>query len=143
MAKAPKLDPKLCTRCRGKGYRATPVVHYGVPGLCWDCDGDGTRETQNANKAKRKAEKIRREQYLAVTDMIWAVRNEHGGPKYPPTVRRRLAYEFPEDESFTTHQYADKAGIQPKEAWIELCRYTHVYPVLDEAGKPCGWTVSR
>lgn len=140
MAKAPKLDPKLCTRCRGTGYRATTVEYYGVPGLCWDCEGNGTREKQDENKAKRKAAKIRQDQFAAVQAMLWEIRNKNGGVKFPPRERRRAVFDF--TENFTTHDYASKVGLTPKEAWMELCLSTYVTPVLDEAGKPVAWTTA-
>lgn len=30
---------KTCSRCKGIGYVNSPVVHRGVPGLCYACDG--------------------------------------------------------------------------------------------------------
>ena len=32
---------KECRRCQGTGMRNTGVVHMGVPGLCYACDGAG------------------------------------------------------------------------------------------------------
>lgn len=48
-----------CSRCKGTGFfRASAgVLHYGVPGLCWGCNGAGTREAQIAIQAKMKSEK--------------------------------------------------------------------------------------
>lgn len=34
---------KTCTRCKGTGFKSTPVVHMGVPGLCYGCDGKGVQ----------------------------------------------------------------------------------------------------
>ena len=34
---------RTCKRCNGTGSRNTPVVHLGVPGLCYGCDGAGTQ----------------------------------------------------------------------------------------------------
>ncbi|MFN7323231.1 MAG: hypothetical protein ACK5SM_00615 [Sphingomonadales bacterium] len=32
---------KICIRCKGKGLTGSHVVHLGVPGLCYACDGAG------------------------------------------------------------------------------------------------------
>jgi hypothetical protein len=34
-------EKKDCRRCQGTGMRNTGVVHIGVPGLCYACDGAG------------------------------------------------------------------------------------------------------
>lgn len=38
------MKTKTCTRCKGTGFRNTPVAHMGVPGLCYGCDGKGTQK---------------------------------------------------------------------------------------------------
>jgi hypothetical protein len=35
------MKTKTCTRCNGTGNRNTGVLHLGVPGLCYGCDGAG------------------------------------------------------------------------------------------------------
>lgn len=30
---------RRCNRCAGTGSRPSPVMHLGVPGLCFDCNG--------------------------------------------------------------------------------------------------------
>ena len=37
------MKTRTCLRCKGKGFRNTPVVHLGVVGLCYGCDGSGTQ----------------------------------------------------------------------------------------------------
>ena len=32
------LEPKVCSRCGGKGIGRWPVTHMGVPGGCFKCD---------------------------------------------------------------------------------------------------------
>ena len=32
---------KTCTRCNGTGIKSTGVLHLGVPGRCYGCDGSG------------------------------------------------------------------------------------------------------
>lgn len=44
--------PKVCTRCRGKGFGSWVVEH----GICYGCRGVGTREAQLAVKARLAAE---------------------------------------------------------------------------------------
>src|SRR5581483_10480716 len=48
-----------CTRCKGTGFfkASAGVVHCGVPGLCYDCNGAGTREAQLKIKANAIAAK--------------------------------------------------------------------------------------
>jgi len=36
-----KCEKVFCYRCVGKGIFTFRRVHKGVPGLCFDCDGDG------------------------------------------------------------------------------------------------------
>ena len=31
----------VCSKCKGRGMVASRVVHLGVPGLCYKCDGHG------------------------------------------------------------------------------------------------------
>ena len=35
------MKTKTCKRCNGTGMRNTGVVHLGVPGLCYGCNGSG------------------------------------------------------------------------------------------------------
>ena len=35
------MKTKTCTRCGGTGLKTTGVLHLGVPGLCYGCDGSG------------------------------------------------------------------------------------------------------
>lgn len=44
-----------CSRCKGTGFHTKAVVHLGVPGLCYGCDGHGTRAAQLAKRAAEKA----------------------------------------------------------------------------------------
>ena len=48
---------RTCLRCKGTGFRSTPVAHMGIPGLCYGCDGKGTqrwvsKEQLNARLAR-------------------------------------------------------------------------------------------
>lgn len=42
------MKTKTCVRCGGTGRKNTGVLHLGVPGLCYDCDGAGVRVWMNA-----------------------------------------------------------------------------------------------
>ena len=42
------MKTKICTRCSGTGRKNTGVLHLGVPGLCYDCDGAGVRVWMDA-----------------------------------------------------------------------------------------------
>ena len=35
------MKTRTCLRCKGTGFRSTPVVHLGVAGLCFGCNGRG------------------------------------------------------------------------------------------------------
>jgi hypothetical protein len=35
------MKTKTCTRCEGTGNKNTGVLHLGVPGLCFGCNGSG------------------------------------------------------------------------------------------------------
>jgi hypothetical protein len=37
------MKTRTCNRCSGSGLKSTSVVHLGVPGLCFGCDGSGTQ----------------------------------------------------------------------------------------------------
>ncbi len=38
------MKTRTCLRCKGKGFKSTPVVHLGVVGLCYGCDGKGVQK---------------------------------------------------------------------------------------------------
>lgn len=35
------MKTKTCGRCKGKGRVKCGVLHLGIPGLCYECDGKG------------------------------------------------------------------------------------------------------
>ena len=35
------MTTKTCVRCNGTGMKSTSVIHLGVPGLCYGCNGSG------------------------------------------------------------------------------------------------------
>ena len=39
-----KMKTRTCKRCNGSGFRSTPVLHLGVPGLCYGCNGSGVQK---------------------------------------------------------------------------------------------------
>ena len=58
-------NTRTCTRCNGTGMLNTPVVHLGVPGLCFGCDGQKVQvlvpaatlqAVRKANIRRRRAE---------------------------------------------------------------------------------------
>ena len=61
------MKTRTCLRCKGKGFRNTPVVHLGVPGLCFGCDGSGTQGwvTRDELNGKRDAQWARHFESLA------------------------------------------------------------------------------
>lgn len=44
------MKTRACKRCNGSGFRNTPVVHLGVPGLCFGCNGSGTQGWVEADR---------------------------------------------------------------------------------------------
>ena len=132
-----------CLRCRGTGFRATPVAHCGVPGLCYGCDGDGTRETQLRKQAAEREAKRVQDAYDAVATRVYATRAALGGTAFPPRERRRPAYEAFHAVDFTSEAYAERFGLTKREAFEELCRWTSVYPVVGPDGQATGWQFSR
>lgn len=36
-----EVKTKVCKRCGGTGRVSSPVVHCGMPGTCYNCDGRG------------------------------------------------------------------------------------------------------
>ena len=127
-----------CTRCNGTGYKNCARAHYGVPGLCFDCDGAGTREAQLENQAAARARKAQQEAYQRALDDIRALAAEHGGQNLHLPREKRVA--FPAYTVFTTADYAARFGMTPKEAFIELARSWPRYSVqVDMSGQPIGW----
>jgi hypothetical protein len=43
---------KTCKACRGTGKKSTPVLHLGVPGLCYQCDGAGEQVRVSAEQVR-------------------------------------------------------------------------------------------
>lgn len=145
MAAAVRLNPEVCQRCAGKGFRQTPVVHNGVPGLCYGCDGDGTRATQLAKRAAEKARAALDQLYVEAQARTNAVREANGGCAHPHRERRKAAYDrFGNAVVFTTEEYAAHFGIAKADAWVELCRWASVYPRVNRETKEVdGWEFSK
>lgn len=136
-----KIPSTNCSRCKGTGTRNCARAHLGVPGLCFDCNGDGTRATQLETKAAEKEAKRLNKISLAASRKIWDVREANGGPAHPPRDRRRQAQEvFHDVRGFPTQAYADQFGLTKADAWIELCRWTMVYPHM-VGDQVVGWTM--
>lgn len=131
-----------CNRCRGTGFRDTPVAHLGVPGLCFACDGVGTYEAMAIkNEASRKAKKIDKA-FLEAYQMVNGIAEKNGGFKTLPRDRRKVLRSLV--SPFSTQQYAEAVGITAREAWIELCCTSRgvVCPSIGEDLKASGWTTS-
>lgn len=133
-----------CKRCKGTGFRSAARAHLGVPGLCFHCHGDGTRATELKTKAAEKETARKASLYQAAEKVIWGVREANGGTATPPRDRRQAAYQvFGPVKGFSTKAYADHFGLPLRDAWVELCRWTHVYPVIDPVTEvACGWEFS-
>lgn len=134
-----KADGK-CNRCKGTGFRDTPVFHLGVPGLCYGCDGAGTYEAYVAKKAATKLAKIQNDAFDAAYRFVNDIAEKNGGRLTLDREGRRLVRSM--TSPFTSHDYAVMRGIDDKAAFIELCRIGRhiVCPVIGPDLKPVGWT---
>ncbi len=136
------MTKTTCSRCKGTGTRNCARAHLGVPGLCFDCNGDGTKATQLATKAAEKESKRLNAIQLAVSAKIWEVREANGGSAIPPRERRHEVYKvFENVRGFSTQDYADRFDLTKAEAWVELCRWAMVYPYF-VGESAVGWTLS-
>jgi hypothetical protein len=133
-----KAAPHECTRCGGTGMTTHVRAHYGVPGLCFDCNGNGKREAQvNAIQAAKREKQIRELAAKADAEIRDLAERNGGQRLHLPREKRRAFALF---EVFTTAQYAEKFGMTPKDAFIELARsWPHYRVWTDEQGQPKGW----
>ena len=53
------MTKKTCTRCNGTGLKNTGVLHLGVPGLCYGCDGSGVQVLVDAAAITAELQKAR------------------------------------------------------------------------------------
>lgn len=129
-----------CNRCNGKGTRDTPVLHLGVPGLCYGCNGAGTYEAFAAVRAAAKAAKAVNDAFNAAYIMTNEVAEKNGGVLNLDRDARALLRSMV--APFTSEQYAAVRGIGVKAAFIELCRVGRgkVCPVIGDDLKAVGWT---
>ncbi|QSY98623.1 hypothetical protein J2J97_32485 (plasmid) [Rhizobium bangladeshense] len=129
-----------CNRCAGKGLRDTPVVHLGIPGLCYGCDGVGTYEAMMVVKERGAKIKAEADAYLAAAATVDKVKAENGGQIHLPRDRRVAMRSL--KVPFKTADYAQAVGLSVKDAWIELCRVSRgvVTPYIGADLKPAGWT---
>jgi hypothetical protein len=129
-----------CNRCNGRGFRDTPVLHMGVPGLCYGCNGAGTYEAFAAvQEAARKAKAIN-DAFSAAYAKTNEVAENNGGRLNLDRDGRRLVQSM--IAPFSSADYAKARGIDTKTAFIELCRIGRhlVCPVVGEDLKIIGWT---
>lgn len=48
-----EVKTKTCPRCKGTGRRSCGVVHLGIPGLCYRCDGRGELKWVSADQVAK------------------------------------------------------------------------------------------
>ncbi len=130
-----------CTRCNGSGRYASERAHHGIPGLCLDCDGDGSAATQRRNRtavrecrdeAARYAENRRRS-----AAPVLAIRERSGAGRAIPRERRD---RFPVETVFTTAAYAEANGQSEGQAFRELALgYPGIDIAFDREGQAVGW----
>jgi hypothetical protein len=129
-----------CNRCSGRGMRDTPVVHLGVPGLCYGCDGDGTYATYAKKVADGKKQKALMLAQQVVMAKVWEGRLEAEALGMKNDRSKETWAWIKEHRGFSTKEFAEAKGLSCKEAWLTLClKYPSVGPVWDEAGAATGW----
>lgn len=148
-----KVPADKCTRCRGKGLIDTPVLHLGVPGLCYACDGKGTRAAQAANRERDRKIKAHHEACLKVYDACWKIREEFGELDYRMSRSMRdamwsVAKSLPPSDEypvFTTDEFAEMFGLTRREAFNTLCQMIPAVSTKVDAEtlQPVGWALCR
>jgi hypothetical protein len=131
-----------CNRCKGTGFRSTPVLHLGIPGLCYGCDGDGTYDTFAAKRVAEREAKKRNDAFSDAYNMVEVVKSANGGQITLGREKRLILRQLGVGRKvFRTKDYAEAVGITEREAWVELCRTSrgHVCPNLGDDLKPNGW----
>lgn len=129
-----------CNRCSGKGMRDTPVVHMGVPGLCYGCNGAGTYEAFAAVQEAARQAKAVNDAFNVAYAMTNEVAEKNGGRLNLDREGRRVVGAMV--APFSSADYAKVRGIDTKAAFIELCRIGRhlVCPVVGDDLKIVGWT---
>jgi len=146
ISKAAAIAAGRCSRCRdGSGFvkHSAGRLHWGVPNLCFACDGGGTRAAELQKQAEiRESERIQK-LYDAVQERRRRVAERAGDhPRMPPRARRAIAWGMA-GRTFTAAEYGQASGLATQEAYVELCCWTCAHPIIDPAtGTPIGWQVS-
>lgn len=139
-SQAPSTEDRNCTRCHGSGVHQARWVHHGVPGLCFACDGIGTRTAQRrkAEALRAEAERVeRRDREMHVAQAAIAAERSRHGTRLPPKSHRD---GFVYDRVFTTRDYATRNGLTPRQAFTELaCGEPGVRVAFDHSGTAIGW----
>lgn len=139
-----KADGK-CNKCKGKGLVDAPVLHFGVPGLCYRCDGAGTYEAEAANKAKARQAKAEAAEYQVVMEKVWAVKKAIGN-RHPLTqgfeARKVLRDAIGKGQVTSTRQVAAALGVTPREAFDGLCAFYPQACPTKAADGSWGWAWS-
>jgi hypothetical protein len=135
-----------CSRCKdGSGFvkHTAGRLHYGIPNLCFACDGEGTREAEMRKRAQAKEAARVQDLYTAAQERRRRVAARHPDHRtMPPMARRRIAYAM-NGAPFTAAQYGAATGLSVDAAYVELCCWNSANPVIDHAtGQPTGWTLS-
>lgn len=129
-----------CNRCNGRGFRDTPVMHMGIPGLCYGCNGVGTYEAFAAIQAEARKAKLFNDAFYVAYAMTNDIAEKNGGMLHLDRDCRAILRAMV--SPFTSADYAKARGIDCKAAFIELCRVGRgkVCPVIGDDLKPVGWT---
>lgn len=137
----PAINNDPCTRCKGSGQYHSERLHHGVPGLCMDCNGDGTGKTQRRIREASKALTARLEHQAHNRAKgeapVVALRKRYGSVGSIPKERRD---RIPVDAIFTTADYAERCGIPISDAFRELAvGYPQTQIAFNDLGNPIGW----
>ena len=52
------MKTRTCKRCKGKGRVTSGVLHQGVPGRCYACDGSGEQRWETADDVNAIATRL-------------------------------------------------------------------------------------
>lgn len=66
-------EQRTCKRCNGTGLRNCGVVHLGVPGLCYGCDGSRVQQWVTAEQINHEATRQRDRHIQELRDDIAAL----------------------------------------------------------------------
>lgn len=117
------MKTRTCNRCSGTGFRNTGVLHLGVPGLCYGCNGSGTQGWFDAEFVTAEKQRFHDRHIAEVKGII----SDCQAAIAMPTHRHRPNGVFERELSKRTEQLsAMVATVEPekKGEWRPVSRQT-------------------